>query len=48
MIILKLDPGFEPATYGLLLAFQLQSSALPTELLKVHTFKVSVLNYYYH
>ena len=24
--ILKLDPGFEPATYGLVLAFQLQST----------------------
>ena len=48
MIILKLDPGFEPATYGLVLAFQLQSSALSTWLLKVHTFEASVLKHYYH
>ena len=31
-----LRAGFEPATYGFLLCFQLQSTALPTELSKVH------------
>ena len=29
-----LRAGFEPATYGFLLRFQLQSTALPTELSK--------------
>ena len=31
-----LRAGFEPATYGFLFCFQLQSTALPTELSKVH------------
>ena len=31
-----LRAGFEPATYGFLLCYQLQSTALPTELSKVH------------
>ena len=31
-----LRAGFEPATYGCLLRFQLQSTALPTELWKVY------------
>ena len=32
-----LRAGFEPATYGFLLCFQLQSTALPTELSKEDT-----------